>query len=545
MSRCFPFPPPGYIKKTRAESIDSVDLLKQDKLKDKKDKKEKNRVKLEGKERKENDLTDEKHKDKKEKKDKHRDKKEKERDKEKRRDKDHSSSSNDKKLPLQTGAIDKEKTPTEKGPLLPLLPVGQAGDRSIRKENERDVYRNSTPDGRRPIGQNINKTTATNNNSLRDTGDNNKYVHELKKRVRNDMTTGTQLAEKFMVAKRNDATVVQFSSKPSAGVKPEGREWNKEQRDNEQKLERVNGTLKVQKFDGAFQSRVQDITTPLEQKNGKEMEWRERSKGREGDDKWGDKSREKDREKKSQGQVELIKGQEVERTTERSEINKHSNQERLKFSRNNELLSSPNVKGQHQPAKEPKKMVAVFSDNINKRKVPEANGFLHANEIRLTKMPKQTLASHPPLENGRILESYPGPAQVSPPSGPTTNSNNIVRAKEDKKINGVKDTRPTPPISSPFNIQLSTLQVNSPLNEVPSVGPPHPDSRYLDEILSRVTRMEELPELGDDQGWLFDSKSEDSKKSHHMQVDQLPQVWGESLHIGSADIYALPYVVPF
>lgn len=173
-----------------------------------------------------------------------------------------------------------------------------------------------------------------------------------------------------------------------------------------------------------------------------------------------------------------------------------------------------------------------------------------ANEIRVNKMPKQTLASHPPLENGRILESYPTPpAQVAPPwSGLTDNSNNVVKAnKEDRKINGVKETRPMPPISSPVNIQSSTSQTNSPLIEVPSVRPPHPDSKYLDEILSRVPRMEELPKLDDDQGWLFDTNSEDSKKSkrNHTAVDEIPQVWGESLHIGSADIYALPYVIPY
>ncbi|KAK4752413.1 hypothetical protein SAY87_021211 [Trapa incisa] len=544
MSRCFPFPPPGYVKKTRAESVDSVDLLKQVKHKDKKDKKEKDREKRESKERKEKDQTDEKHKDKKEKKDKHRDKKEKEKDKEKRRNKDHSSSSNDKKLSLQTGGIDKEKTPTEKEPPSPLLPAGQAGDRSIRKEKERDRHRNSTPDGRRPAGQNIEKATVANNNLLRDTVDNNKYVQELDKRVRNDRSSGTQLTEKFMVAdKRKDDGIVQFSSKPSAGVKPEGREWNKERRDNEQKVERVNGTLKVQNFGGAVQSRAQDVTAPLEQKNGKEMEWREKSKVRgEGEDKW----KEKDWEKKGQPKVELVKGQEVERTTEKSNLNNHGDQGRLKLSRKNELLTSPSKKGLHQPAKEPEKMVAALSNDIKKRKVPEANGLLHANEIRVNKMPKQTLAYHPPVENGRILESCPTPAQVLPAcSGLNNNSNSVIRTEEDRKINGVKETGPTPPISSPINIHSTTSQANSTLIEVPSVRPPHPDSKYLDDILSRVPRMEELPGLVDDQGWLFDSKSENSKRSNNVLVDQIPQVWGESLHIRSADIYALPYVVPF
>lgn len=151
-----------------------------------------------------------------------------------------------------------------------------------------------------------------------------------------------------------------------------------------------------------------------------------------------------------------------------------------------------------------------------------------------------------------MLEPYQTPpVQVSPPwSGPDNNSNNVLRAKkEDKKINGVTETWLTPPISSPVNIQSSTSQANSlPLPaEVPLVRSPHPDSKYLDEILSRIPRMQELPELDDNQGWLFDTDCGDSKKSKrdHMVGNEVHQVWGESLHIESADIYALPYVLPY
>lgn len=173
---------------------------------------------------------------------------------------------------------------------------------------------------------------------------------------------------------------------------------------------------------------------------------------------------------------------------------------------------------------------------------------LSANEIQAKKMPKQTLASHHPLENGRILE-YPTPPAKAPPwSGPTNNSDNVIKAnKEDRKINGVTETRLPPPISSSANMQSSTSQANSLLVEAPLVKPPHPDSKYLDEILDRVPRMEDLPELDDEQGWLFDANSEYSMKSkrNNTVVDEMPHVWGESLHIGSADIYALPYVVPY
>lgn len=214
----------------------------------------------------------------------------------------------------------------------------------------------------------------TNNNSSRNIGDNNKNVQELEKHVRNDKCNEAQLAEKFMVVeKKKDDGMVQFSTKPTAGVRSEGREWNKERRDNEQRVERVNGTLKVQNFGGAVQTRVQEVKTPLGQKVEREMEWREKLKGREGEDKQVNKWKEKDGEKTGQGKVkELVKEREEDRMREKSELNKHSDQERLKLSRKNDFLNSL-----HHPVKEPDKTIAAFASNIKKRKEPEANGALH------------------------------------------------------------------------------------------------------------------------------------------------------------------------
>jgi len=78
MSRCFPFPPPGYEKKIRT---DEADPLVKDKYKEKKHKKDKE--KREGKEKKSKDRSKDKQKERKEKKDKHKDQKDKEKGKEK------------------------------------------------------------------------------------------------------------------------------------------------------------------------------------------------------------------------------------------------------------------------------------------------------------------------------------------------------------------------------------------------------------------------------------------------------------------------------
>ncbi|PKA60934.1 hypothetical protein AXF42_Ash006569 [Apostasia shenzhenica] len=72
MSRCFPFPPPGFEKKDRTEDID---FLKKEKHKEKKHKKEKrDKEKREHKEKKDKDRSKDRHKEKKDRKEKHKEK---------------------------------------------------------------------------------------------------------------------------------------------------------------------------------------------------------------------------------------------------------------------------------------------------------------------------------------------------------------------------------------------------------------------------------------------------------------------------------------
>ncbi|CAL4937073.1 unnamed protein product [Urochloa decumbens] len=78
MSRCFPFPPPGYEKTARpdAQLASSLQQLDKEKHKEKKHKKDKkDRDKKEGKDKKDKDRSKDKHKDKKDRKEKHKDKK--------------------------------------------------------------------------------------------------------------------------------------------------------------------------------------------------------------------------------------------------------------------------------------------------------------------------------------------------------------------------------------------------------------------------------------------------------------------------------------
>uniref|UniRef100_A0A0E0CEB6 Uncharacterized protein n=1 Tax=Oryza meridionalis TaxID=40149 RepID=A0A0E0CEB6_9ORYZ len=78
-------------------------------------------------------------------------------------------------------------------------------------------------------------------------------------------------------------------------------------------------------------------------------------------------------------------------------------------------------------------------------------------------------------------------------------------------------------------------------NNQVSLKPPHPDAKYLAEVYS-------IPSMDDwskcvDQGWLFSRGSVDWK-SEILEAAESPRVWAEARLIDSADVVALPYVVP-
>ncbi|XP_074282687.1 uncharacterized protein LOC141607225 [Silene latifolia] len=76
--------------------------------------------------------------------------------------------------------------------------------------------------------------------------------------------------------------------------------------------------------------------------------------------------------------------------------------------------------------------------------------------------------------------------------------------------------------------------------------PPHPDTKYLSQILS-VPKMEEPPEF-DDTEWLFENKLSSSKEGDCNKCcdrDEGEHVWAKAVHLEFADVYALPYVIPY
>ncbi|XP_057514303.1 uncharacterized protein LOC130796040 [Actinidia eriantha] len=361
---------------------------------------------------------------------------------------------------------------------------------------------------------------------------------------------------------------------------------------------RSSGSAVVQNLAGMAQNRVEGMPRPLEKNIERRMEEKEKSKERNSDDKRGEKRKDRGREKKSHGKD---KDREKEKKKEKvKEISKSKTEDADKFnnSNKNDRLGTWNIKSSF-VSKDGDRNTAT-EGTLKKRKDPEANGFLHDIDVRPNKMPRPN--PQPSTENGRKLELCQNPILItSDRLGPP---NNIKANNTERKINGVIEAQPlflskksssdqfaqdatTPPhhgvieaqsfliskkLSSassqadqiaqastkPPNhgvIEAQPLFVSKKLSSLAntqadqiaqaSMKPPHPDSKYLSLIRS-VPKMDEWSYF-DDQEWLFSSKARSAKPPNvgSAEAAEAPRVWAEALQIESADVCALPYVIPY
>lgn len=541
MSRCFPFPPPGYEKKART---DDVDLLKKEKRREKKHKKEKKeKEKREGKEKKEKDRSEGKHREKKDRKEKHRDKKkEKEKDRDKEKEKDKSGTSDEKKLSGQS--------------------EGPNGKTLGQSEKDREKGKNSSSDDKRLSGQFVgdNGDKLNQNSRLAEETKNSKFVQELGRRIRDgDRGIGNQLVEKFIsTGQKKDEGVVRLVGK-DVGNWAEGKEKNKDKKGEDRRTdEKKNkdkkgedrrtdeeGSRDEAKFSGnsilqnvpAFvQGKFDGIPRPPEKIE--KVEGKDKTKKKEGDDKQGDKRRDKDREKKSQGKdKDKDKEKKKEEKAKEKSAQKIAEQDRFKGEKNGATGTHSNTISDL--AKD-SNIGAVIEENLRKRKDPEANGFFHATDIRPNKLPRliSSHSSHPLIENGMVLEPCQTPVKLTS-DWQEVASNPTVEKKH--KVNGIIEA---PPISIPSRKHSSVAPVQADKVTKTSAKPPHPDTKYLSQILS-VPKMEEWSEF-DDQEWLFSSDETRLKEPKEVSVAiETPQVWDVAMQIDSADVCALPYVIPY
>ncbi|XP_068332729.1 uncharacterized protein [Pyrus communis] len=530
MSRCFPFPPPGYEKKART---DDVDLLKKEKHREKKHKKEKkDKEKRQSKEK-----SDGKHREKKDKKEKKRDKW---KDKEKDRDlvKDKISTSDEKRVPGKNEGHGEERYIQKeyKGNCIDKRITGKIGGYPAEK-----------------LGQYHHLAEQNQNSVSVELGTRSK--HEAR-------ASGNHLVENITELDGNkDDGMVRLLTK-GTDILAKVKEKNKDRRVDDRRRDgqgvrgaaQVSGNTMVQNLLGVVEPKV-GLSRPLAINVDRKIVGKEKTKEKEG----GDKLKDKHREKKKQG-IDKDKDKEKKNEVKAKEKIESKNGEPYKEKKNEEKAKQKNETKNAEPDKlrkrdkedhidshsvitsqlpEDSNETAGADGNLKKRKDIQTNGVVHANDIRPSKLSRPSSSSHQLPVNGRTL----GPCQNSIPyvSDRLGTANDIKVDIKDRKINGsgeapllaVSTTKPT-----------STATQAVPIAEA-CMKPPHPDSRYLSHVYL-VPKLDEMPDH-DDQDWLFGCSDAQLKKPkvESSKVEETPKAWSEVLRIESADVHALPYVIPY
>ncbi|KAF6140163.1 hypothetical protein GIB67_028969 [Kingdonia uniflora] len=285
------------------------------------------------------------------------------------------------------------------------------------------------------------------------------------------------------------------------------------------------GIATSKSFMGTDQRKAETIAKPTNNNAEKRMEGKEKFKENESGNKHGDKQKDRDREKKSMGNdtnLDKEKEKEMEKAANRSKSHEQLHE-------NKEVIHTHNTKFLQIPLHST--MVAATVENSKKRKVIETNGSLYDIDVQPNKLPRHADLSHPYTENGGNLEPYQTSNQHSSVVHGGINSLK-VGGKFEKVTNGVVEC------------QLSSVKATRPSSAASgetSAKKPHPDSKYLSKILS-VPSMEEWSDF-DDQDWLF---SNDPKpKTVSSGVEDTVNVWDKAQWIESAEVFALPYVIPY
>ncbi|XP_075504844.1 uncharacterized protein LOC142542221 [Primulina tabacum] len=555
MSRCFPFPPPGYERKHRPEEIDLLKEAKRKEKKHKKDQKDKDRSK--DKEKGEKDGSDEKHRDKKDRKGKHKDRKEKHRDKKKDKD--------DRGKDKEKSSISEESTVAGK--------LGEKGHASLRPKGESKDRSSIADEGKvsAPFpGQNGGRPFQNSQPSLENKE--SKFLQELDRRIRADETSraSSQLPEGLAGLDKSCQETASRSARNSSGTLAEEKmSYNKDKRVDTRKMDaqgvrnETGGNSTVQNFATFGKSKVDGIPRPEEGNIDSRREDKEKSKEI-GDNKHRDKHKDKDKVgKRVEKEKDRKKKKEEKKIKEKLKVeteSKKTEEEKPRDLANNDLVGVTSNKGTDF-LKDVKNSI-ITDGNIKKRKDMATNGFFLANETRPMKMPRPT--PHQSTENGRKLETYRTPSASA--SNKHVVPSSVLHDKGERLINGMIEAQKSSsskPITSSTMIsdQLNegskvSLHNSSYLNKAPpepkmedpiaeaTRRPPHPDSKYLNEVLT-------VPKLGDwsehdDQGWLFSKQQPPSTRMKSESVLVTEQhVWSKAVVIKSADVCAMPYVVPF
>ncbi|XP_038975806.1 RNA-binding protein 25-like [Phoenix dactylifera] len=552
MSRCFPFPPPGYEKKPRS---DDIDFLAKEKRKDKKHKKEKrDKEKREGKERKDKDRSRDKHKENKNRKEKH---KEKKRDKD--RDKGKSAAADDKKIEERTKGHIEQKLGdgSRKAEEVKNSKFTEEFSRRIKDEGAADRL----PENFAGSIQNETEGFGASIASKKDKGNRNEMAANcIAKEPRRDDALGQPVEmdpdkkiEGEEKAKDKYEMLANLISKEQRRNDEMGRAVEKDAEkivEAKEKVKDRHGMVaylfckEQRRDDGMGQPVKKDTNKKIEGKEkakddaDKKIERKEKVTDREAYVGEGGKLKDRDHKKRPKGQ-DKDRHKEKEKVGERKrEKGEHKHKahgktrDSGKMDQIENLIIKPSV-----PQKDNEKCAGT-DGTIKKRKDFEINGFYEIDGLP-NKLPRPASSSRLHVENGRTLESYNVAMGYSSVKHETTNNINAERVLDSKecKINGVVGLPPSTVDIRP-SVSVFTSQ-----NGKPSVKPPHPDAKFLSQIYS-IPKMVEWPEY-DNQDWLFHSDPLRPKPKASFKAEEPPQMWAKGQRIESTDVFALPYVIPY
>lgn len=154
-------------------------------------------------------------------------------------------------------------------------------------------------------------------------------------------------------------------------------------------------------------------------------------------------------------------------------------------------------------------------------------------------LPRPISSPHPLTRNGKFLE--PGQTSALFISDRQGSANILKAENKERKVNGIISSQP---LSVPTAKSLITTVQADQITEV-SMKAPHPDTKYLNQVLL-VPKREELSK-DHDLDWLINDSNSQSQKLKVISPGNVekPEVWTEAMRIESADVCALPYVIPF
>ncbi|CAA0408477.1 unnamed protein product [Arabidopsis thaliana] len=481
MSRCFPFPPPGYEKKIRT---DEADPLVKDKYKEKKHRKDKE--KREGKEKKSKDRSKDKQKERKEKKDKHKDQKDKEKDKEKSK-------------------------PLEEKKAEPLTNTGH------RENRVSDMVQNNS-------------------------NGESKYVQDLARRIRYDEeATGSQSAQRIDHPNQKNVGITEKAFENSPIEETSHRvDDNKRIKNQKNFIAAKSSENAVSRVSfGADHKRAEVMGKPMENRDQvRQTESAEKSHRKENVTK-SEKPRDQEGVKKTEAKD---KDRNKEKKEEKTESINKTRQEKPKLIRGPKLeereKDSPDLRNCKLPDVSRTSIKNLHTEgNLGKRKDHMTNGFLYENGTTPHKLQKLS-SSVPSVENGRTL----GAPRTPPMPASEVQGTTCKPQVKEVRINGFAVSGEKRKVCPPSPL-AATMKVKVKENGEASAKPPHPDLKYLNMILNVPTK-ELSPKVDDDQEWLLGQSGIKLKKARTDSGESL-QVWNQAFRIESADITALPYVVPF